>query len=161
VLRRLPRVRFRLIGTEEPADGEYHQLARQLGVLDRVEFVGTVPRESLPAAYADADVLAVPSLAEGHALAPLEAVASGTPVVGSDIPGIRETVEDGVNGLLVPPGDPAALADALCRALGDAALLDRLTRAARPSAERFSWDARIREFPALVERVRQQRQRHA
>jgi glycosyltransferase involved in cell wall biosynthesis len=161
VLQRCPNTRFRLVGSEEPEDGEYHELARRLGVRDRVEFAGTVPRESLPAVYADADVLAVPSLAEGHALAPLESVACGTPVVGSDIPGIRETIEEGVNGLLVPPGDAAALADALARVLGDADLLDRLTRAARPSAQRFSWETRIAEFPALCATLPRRKPRHA
>ena len=149
VLERLPATSFRLVGSDEPDDGEYHQLARQLGVADHVEFAGTVSREALPALYADADVLAVPSLAEGHALAPMESVACGTPVVGSNIPGIAITIEDGTNGALVPPGDPAALADALVRVLGDAELLDRLTRAARPSAEPFSWTRRIEEFPGV------------
>jgi glycosyltransferase involved in cell wall biosynthesis len=160
VARQLPDVRFRLVGAEEPEDGEYHTMASRLGVADRVEFAGTVPREDLPAVYADADVLAVPSLAEGHALAPMESIASGTPVVGSDLPGISVTIQDGGNGLLVPPGDPQALAEALCRVLGDEALLDRLTRAARPSAEPFSWQQRVAEFPALCARLRA-RSRHA
>ena len=77
---------------------------------------------------------------------------SGT-VVASDIPGLRGTVQDGVNGLLVPPREPEALADAICRALEDAALLDRLSRAARPSVERFAWEPRIREFEELVQRL--------
>lgn len=160
VLERLPGVRFRLVGTEEPEGGEYHELARRLGIGEHVDFAGTVPREELPAVYADADVLAAPSLAEGHALAPLEAIASGTPVVGSDIPGIRETIEDGVNGLLVPAGDPGALADALVRILGDVELLDRLTCAARPSAEPFSWQRRMGEFRAICTRIGRRGARH-
>ena len=122
-------------------------------MLDRIDFGGLVPREELPAVYAAADVMVSPSLAEGHALAPMECLACGTPVVASGISGLRETVEHEANGLLVPPGDPEALADALCRILGDRALLDRLSRASRPSVERFSWAGRVREFEALVARM--------
>jgi len=154
VAERLPAVRFRVVGGEEPDDGPYHALARERGVLDRIDFGGLVPREELAAAYAAADVMVSPSLAEGHALAPMECLACGTPVVASDISGLRDTVEHEANGLLVPSRDPEALADALCRVLGDGALLDRLSRAARPSVERFSWAGRVREFEALVARMR-------
>jgi len=154
VAERLPTVRFRVVGGEEADDGPYHALARERGVLGRLDFGGLVPREELPAVYEAADVMVSPSLAEGHALAPMECLACGTPVVASDISGLRETVEHEANGLLVPPGDPEALADALCRILGDRALLDRLSRASRPSVERFSWAGRVREFEALVARMR-------
>ena len=57
------------------------------------------------------------------------------------------------NGLLAPAGDSGALAEAMCRALGDPALLDRLSRAARPSAERFAWGPRVAELEDLCERL--------
>ncbi len=154
VAARLPNVRFLLVGGEEGEDGEFHAMARRLGVRDRVEFRGPVPREALRAVYADADVLVVPSLAEGHPLAPMEALACGTPVVGSDLPGLRQTVEEGVNGVLVPARDSAALARALCGVVGDEEVLDRMSRAARGSIERFSWDRRVAEFESLVARLR-------
>ncbi|HPD13595.1 MAG TPA: glycosyltransferase family 4 protein [Planctomycetota bacterium] len=150
VVERFPGVCARLVGGVEGEGGEFHELARRLGVAGHVEFAGQVPREALPGLYAEADLLVVPSLAEGHPLAPVEALACGTPVVGSDIPGLNETVADGVNGALVPPRDPAALAEAICRVLGDEALLDRLSRAAQPSVERYAWPKRIAEFEALV-----------
>ncbi|HUT35644.1 MAG TPA: glycosyltransferase family 4 protein [Planctomycetota bacterium] len=153
IVARFPQVRVVLVGTDEPDDGEFHQMARRLGVAEHVTFGGVVAREALPAMYAEADLLVAPSLAEGHPLAPVEALASGTPVVGSDIPGLNETVSDGSNGLLVPPRDPAALAEALCRVLGDEALLDRLTRAARPSVERYAWEPRIRELAEVHARL--------
>lgn len=152
VVARFPDVRARLVGGVEGPEGEFHELARRLGVAGHVEFAGQVPREALRGLYAEADLLVVPSLAEGHPLAPVEALACGTPVVGSDIPGLNETVAEGVNGALVPPRDPAALAEAICRLLGDEALLDRLSRAARPSAERYAWPRRIAEFEALFAR---------
>ncbi len=154
VVARFPQVRALIVGTDEPEDGEFHQMARRLGVADRVAFGGIVPREALPAMYAEADLLVVPSLGEGHPLAPVECLASGTPVVASDLPGLRQTIREGVNGLLVPPGDPGALAEAVCGALADAAALDRMSRAARPSIEPFLWERRIAEFEALVARLR-------
>jgi glycosyltransferase involved in cell wall biosynthesis len=153
VLARMPATGFLIAGGEESEGGEYHQMARRLGIREQVTFGGLVPRESLAAAYAEADVLVVPSRAEGHALAPMECLACGTPVIASDLPGLRMTVQDGVNGLLVPPEKPAALADAICRALQDEGLLDRLSRAARASVERFSWDIRVREFEELCQRL--------
>ena len=152
VAERLPGVRFRIVGGEEPDGGPYHRLARERGVLDRIEFGGFVPRETLPALYAAADVMVCPSLAEGHALAPMECLACGTPVVASDISGLNDTVKHEVNGLLVPPRDPAALAEAICRVLEDEALLDRLSRAARPSVGRFAWEERVHELEAFCER---------
>jgi len=158
VFERMPNLRVRLYGSDEPEEGEYHARARELELGERVEFAGLAPRELMPAVYAEADALVLPSFSEGHALAPLECLASGTPVIGSDIPGIQETVEDEVNGLLVPTGDPEALADAICRLLGDGALLARLTRAARPSVARFGWEPRIRGFDGIVAGMRGGRQ---
>ncbi|MFW6108228.1 MAG: glycosyltransferase family 4 protein [bacterium] len=154
IAERRPGDRVRIVGGDEPEDGPYHRLARERGVLGRIDFGGLVPRQDLPALYAAADVMVSPSLAEGHALAPMECLACGTPVVASDISGLRDTVEHETNGLLVPAGEPAALADALCRVLGDRGLLDRLSRAARPSVARFSWEGRIREFENLVAGMR-------
>ncbi|MGF1632905.1 MAG: glycosyltransferase family 4 protein [Phycisphaerae bacterium] len=89
------------------------------------------------AALAQLDVLVLPSLAEGCPMVLLEAMAAGVPVVGTDAPGIRDVIEDGVTGLLTPPG---RLAEAL-RQLGEDALLRRRLAAAarRRVADRFTW----------------------
>jgi len=153
VVRRVPSARVVLVGGEEGEDGEFHSLVRRLGVEANVEFRGILPREELPPVYANADILVFPSLAEGQGLAAVEALACGTPVVGSDIPGPNETVEHEVNGLLVPPADSRSLAETICRVLSDRALLERLTRAARPSVARFAWERRVAELEALCERL--------
>jgi glycogen synthase len=67
----------------------------------------------------------------------VEALAVGTPVIATRVGGVPEVVEDGVNGLLVPPGDAAALAEAVRRFFADGALRDRLRAAAAPSVERY------------------------
>ena len=71
----------------------------------------------------------------------MEAAACGTPSVASDAPGLRDSVRDGLTGLLVPHGDATALADAMLRLADDAALVETMGIAARAHAERLSWDA--------------------
>lgn len=154
IVERFPKVRFRVLGGEEPEDGPYHRLARRLGVVDRIEFGGFVARDELPELFASADLLVSPSRAEGHAVAVLECLACGTPVVASDISGLRESVRHEVNGMLVPPSDPAALADAIVSMLSDGALLERLSRQARPSVAPFSWSERLREFAEITVQFR-------
>jgi glycosyltransferase involved in cell wall biosynthesis len=99
---------------------------------DRVRFVGR--RDDVPAVHRALDVLVNASVAEPFGRSVLEAMASGTPVVATRSGGIPEFVEDGVTGVLVPPGDDRALADALDRVLGNEALRHRLAEAARASA---------------------------
>lgn len=81
--------------------------------------------------YAQAAVVTLPSLGEGLPTVLIEAAACGRAIVATDVPGCREVVEDGVNGLLVPPNDPLALAQALARLLDDAALRRRMGEAGR------------------------------
>ena len=99
---------------------------------DRVRFVGR--RDDVAAVHRALDVLVNASVAEPFGRSVLEAMASGTPVVATRSGGIPEFVEDGVTGVLVPPGDDRALAEALDRVLGDEALRHRLAEAARASA---------------------------
>lgn len=102
--------------------------SRRLGVADRVRFLGHV--EALPPLYARLDAVAIPSLYEGFCFVAAEAALAGLPVVASDVSSLPELVEDERTGLLVPPGDSAALATALAalardperaRALGERA----------------------------------------
>ncbi len=85
----------------------------------------------MEAVYPQAAVVTLPSLGEGLPTALIEAAACGRAIVATDVPGCREVVEDGVNGLLVPPNEPVALAHALARLLDDAALRKRMGAAGR------------------------------
>jgi glycosyltransferase involved in cell wall biosynthesis len=101
----------------------------------------SVPRGELAELYAEAAVVACPSLREGFGMTCLEAMAHGVPVVASDVGGLRDLVVDGTTGVLVPAGDVAALRAALQRLLRDPAERSRLGSAARERARReFAWD---------------------
>lgn len=114
-------------------------VARDLGIADRVRVLPPVPHDRLPAWYRAADVLIVPSRAESFGLVALEAAACGTPVVASDVGGLRTAVRDGTTGLLVPPGSPGAFADALERVLSDSTFRRTLGAAGARFARRFDW----------------------
>jgi glycosyltransferase involved in cell wall biosynthesis len=102
--------------------------------------LGMVPHDELLRLYERAAVVACPSRREGFGVACLEAMAAGRPVVASAVGGLRDLVVDGETGLLVPPGDVAALRAALERLLDDADLRARLGRAARERVlAEFTW----------------------
>jgi phosphatidylinositol alpha-mannosyltransferase len=119
------------------------------GVRDRVVMFGAVPHEDLPTRVAGADVFVSPALGqESFGLVLVEAMAAGVPVVASDIAGYREVVRHGVDGVLVPPGDAEALADAAGRVLDDPTLSARLRVAGRARAEEFSWRTVVPQLEA-------------
>ena len=107
-------------------------LAQQLGVQTQVQFLGNVA--DLPERLAATQVFALSTRWEGMPLALVEAMAAGCACIGSDVVGVREVVAPGRTGLLVPPEDAPALADALQRLLQDTALAERLGAAARAQA---------------------------
>jgi glycosyltransferase-like protein len=111
--------------------------------------LGTVPDQEMPAWYQAADVLAFPSVKEGFGLAPLEAMAAGTPVVVSDLPVFGEWLQAGRDALRVAAGDDAGLADALGRVLTEPDLAARLRAAGLAVADRHSWAAEAERHERL------------
>lgn len=126
------------------ADPEARRLlavAREAGVADRVRLLGGVGHEAMPGLIRAADVVVATPWYEPFGIVPVEAAACGVPVVGSAVGGLLDTVQDGVTGRLVPPRDPAALADAVRGLLADPALRRAYGRAARRAAvSRYAWD---------------------
>jgi phosphatidylinositol alpha-mannosyltransferase len=107
----------------------------------RVMMLGSVQHGRLPAYHAGAEVFIAPALGqESFGLVLVEAMSAGVPVVASDIAGYREVVRDDIDGLLVPPGDPGALAEAVGRVLRESDLAKRLSEAGRERAQAFRWD---------------------
>ena len=147
----LPGVRLRLVGGGD-AVPDHLRLAAELGLADRVEAVGELTGEALVAELRSAAVLVLPSRteAESFGMALVEAMACGTPVVGSAVGGIPHVVVDGESGLLVPPGDAGALAGACRRVLADGALADRLAGAGLARVrERYDWDGLTERYAEL------------
>jgi glycosyltransferase involved in cell wall biosynthesis len=123
-----PAARFLVVGDTNPDDRAYWSvltgLAEGLGISDRVIFTGL--RTDVPNVLASATVAVMPSLNEALSNVLLESMAAGAPVVATRVGGTPEAVEDGVNGLLVPPADVPALAQAICSLLADPVRADRL-----------------------------------
>ena len=147
-------VPFHLLVVHHPGSKGAPRLVQQLGLHGRVTFVEDLSTADLVRQYNRAQLLVSPSLYEGFGLPAAEAQACGTPVVATTAGALREIVEDGVTGMLVPPGDAPALARAMrvllddperCRSMGEAG--------ARRIRERFSWERTAEETLALYEEV--------
>lgn len=117
---------------------DLRSLARSLGVENQADFLGLVPDPELPAWYRNADLFVFPSLYEGFGLPPLEAMASGVPVVCSDAASLPEVVGDAA--LLVDARDEQALAAAMQRVLSDSALARDLRTRGLARAQQFTWE---------------------
>lgn len=115
------------------------RLAGTLGVGSRVRFLGRIDETEKCALLRRAWATVFASPKEGWGITNLEAAASGTPVIASNSPGIRESVRDGETGFLVPHGDVAAMAASMRRLSGERALVEHLGVAARRFAEGFTW----------------------
>jgi glycosyltransferase involved in cell wall biosynthesis len=137
---RRPAARFLVVGDGE-CRGALEARAARLGLADRVRFLGW--RADLDRVYADLDIVALTSDNEGSPVALIEALAAARPVVATRVGGVPDLIEDGRNGLLVPPRDPAALAAALDALLADPARQAGLGRAGRVDVTRQFGAARL------------------
>jgi len=160
-LTRLPTVRGLIVGghAAEPDLARTKSVAQRLGLTDRVTFTGLVEPARVPVLLSGAAVLVLPNTASAISTrftSPLklfEYMAAGRPIVASDLPSMREILRDGTSALLVPPGDAAALADAIDRLLTDPDLSARLARAAFDEVPAYSWARRAERLEALFAEV--------
>jgi glycosyltransferase involved in cell wall biosynthesis len=151
----VPDVRLEIVGDGDDVTSlQAH--ARRLGVDGIVDWTGPVAHEDLPDHYRRAGVTVLPSLTESESfgMTLVEAMASGCPVVGSAVGGIPFVVRDGVDGLLVPPGDVQALAQALGAVLSDPGRAACLGAAGRAAAEnRWDWDRLEGRLMSIIDTV--------
>ncbi|HZQ08286.1 MAG TPA: glycosyltransferase family 4 protein [Anaerolineae bacterium] len=159
ILQSAPNARLVLVGYGDLRD-ELENKAHLLGLNGRVTFAGRVPREEIPAYFAAADVVVVPSVrdeagnVDGLPNVVLEGMAAGKAIVASNIAGFPDVIENGASGILVPEKDAPALANAIVRLAQDAALRERLGAHGRARVhEKLNWHNVARRFIDVYERV--------
>jgi glycosyltransferase involved in cell wall biosynthesis len=154
----LERALLLLVGPDMPGDPwdagpEAREFVRREGLEGRVVFTGGVVRSDIPDYLRLADLSIQPSHFEAFGTAAIEAMAAGLPVVASDVGGLKDFVEPGVNGMRVPPRDPEALARAIAALMGDDAGRSALSEGARRTALRFDTDRVLGQFERLIDDV--------
>jgi glycosyltransferase involved in cell wall biosynthesis len=142
-----------VIAGDGPDRAALERNVRELGLDGRVRFLGGVPREQVLRLFGAADASVLPSAWENFPHSVVEALAVGCPVIATAVGGVPEVVRDGVNGLLVRPGDPEALREAIARFFADDELRRRLAAAAAGSVAGYSEDAVFARIEAELERA--------
>jgi glycosyltransferase involved in cell wall biosynthesis len=141
-----------VVAGDGPLRGPLEDLARQLGISGRVDFLGQIPQATVPTVLRSFDIFAALSLRESFGVAVLEASACGIPVVASNVDGLPEVVEDGVTGFLVPPADPSAAAAMLAWLLGNKSAREEMGVAGRSFVlKRYEWERTARTMDDLYE----------
>jgi glycosyltransferase involved in cell wall biosynthesis len=142
-------VDLRLVG-QGPFAQRYRERAEQMGIDDRVEFLGFVDREELIDLYRGATAFVLPSHYEGLPTVLLEAMVCARPVVATAVSGCLDVIEDGENGVLVPPKSPDDIAEAVSELLADPDRRHELGRAARETVlDRYTWETVGSDYEAL------------
>ncbi len=147
--KQFPRVKCLIVGDGE-LKSELSDLVSKMDLGSVVLFTGI--RRDVPAILSTLDLFVLPSIFEGMPVALLEAMEAGLPVVATHVTGVTEVVEDGANGVLVPPGNPPALAEGVAALVADPEELSRLGGAARATiASRYSLKPWVERYRALYE----------
>ena len=150
---RFPDVRLAIAG-DGPQRGVLEAEAEALGVGERVQFMGWLGSQSVLSVMATASVVLMPSRREGLPLVAIQAAQMARPVIAADVGGLPEVVAHGVTGLVVPPEDSGALAQAVGWVLENAEAAEEMGRAARTRASvLFSWDRYVNVADALYREI--------
>jgi glycosyltransferase involved in cell wall biosynthesis len=143
-----------VLAGDGPSRESLEWLTAELRLDHRVRFLGEVAHEDVPRVLESFDVFAMPSTAEGFGVSALEASAMELPVIASDVHGIPDVVVSGETGILTPPRDVEAIADAIARLIEDPALRRRMGSAGRAYVQRhYRWDDNVKLMERLYERV--------
>jgi len=139
-----------VIGGEGEEKENLKALSEKLGISHRVRFLGRVSFKELPKLYSQAKLLLFTSENEPFGMVPVEALASGTPVVGTNSGGLQETVAHEQNGLLINDMTPENLADSIDSILGDSSKYNSLQKNTVQSAREFSWNNHVRKLEDIL-----------
>ncbi|MDQ3704303.1 MAG: glycosyltransferase family 4 protein [Chloroflexota bacterium] len=154
VLEKCPTATFLFAGQNPARAGHLESICRENGSIDSLVLLGKVDEESKVRLMRSADCLVYPTRYESFGLPPLEAMAAGCPVIATDLPVVSEMVQHEVNGLLVEPESPQALAQAIVRLLTEPGLRTGLVEGGRNTLARYSEAALIARIEALYREVR-------
>ena len=156
IIAAVPEAQLRLAGDGPLAD-QLRQLATELGIDGAVSFLGSVPNDALPDLFRQARLVVLPFRVaadgdqEGLGLVTIEALGCGIPVIASDLPAVRDVIEDGIGGRLVPPGDPQRLAETAIELLGDDSEAEKLALSGRDAVVgRYDWETVTKRYVELL-----------
>jgi glycosyltransferase involved in cell wall biosynthesis len=142
-------IELQIIGTG-PYEGELRELVDNLGLGDRVKFLGYVPNEELPRYYRRSDIFVLPSATESFGLVFAEAMSCGLPIVASNVGGIPETVRDGIDGLLCAPNDPVALRENIMQLMSSAGAREDISHSQRQRIlKHYPWEHIAARYAAV------------
>jgi len=147
-----PDIRLIMLGPDrgDGSRGRFLQAAADLGVSDRIEMVGAVPKSDVPRWMEKSDIFLNTTGVDNAPVSVLEALACGMCVVSTNVGGLPFFLHDGENALLVPPSDHRAMADSVQRVLNEPGLAARLSENARRSVERLDWSVILPQWESLL-----------
>lgn len=150
VLKQEPTAKLVLVGEGDKRQ-EIESLIKEFSIGSSVELKGNLPHNRVLEELKKSEVFICPSLAEGLGIVFIEAQACGLPVIGTRVGGILDVIQDMENGLLIEPKNPAAIAEAIKKLLGDKELASRLSGSAMETVKRFDWDTVITQIDKLYQ----------
>jgi glycosyltransferase involved in cell wall biosynthesis len=147
-------IKFLMIGYG-PQKGRALNLAQHYGLCQRnIDFVGRLDRAAIASVLRKATLFVFPSLTEGMPVALMEAMSSGVPTVGFDVPGVNDLVVDGENGFLVPPRDSKSFANAIISLVEDGRKRKRMSKSSREVIVRgYSWEKVLKEIDKVYNEI--------
>ncbi len=151
VLKKYPKAHFSIAGSGE----SYHalvKLTQRLKIQDRVEFLSTVSDAEKAAIFSRSWLVVQPSMVEGWGITVIEANASGTPVIASDVKGLRDSVNDNETGILVNPSDVDALESAMLTLFKNTSKREQLSENALKWSKKFGWQKSSEKFLQVIEK---------
>ncbi len=136
-----------------PEEKNLKRLAEKLGIKENAEFFGRVSQEKKAELLSRAHLMLFPAVREGWGITVLEANACGTPVIGYDVHGLRDSIKNGVNGYVVEEGDINLMAECAVGLLGDENILEKMSSDARDYSKKFDWDESAETLTKFLEKV--------
>ena len=144
--------RIQIVG-DGPYRSELVELAENLHVTDKIEFLGSIDYDNLPKKYQEADIFTLCSLAEGMPLVVLEAMGTGLPIIASQVQGITDLVKTSINGELFDPGDVKQLVKHLVKLIEDGEKRVKMGKKSTELAQGYDWKNIAQSYSELYEQV--------